>query len=647
MHNMNIFLVGDPHLRQVALQSQLLPGKHIQLVEREQLGDRLASCDPAAVVVLLLLASFDAEELLSMDLLCERYGVGWVSCHFEWGVGWLGPVIDGASAIRYRDVLLRRVCAAPNLELHHALSSPPRTAYLPTTPELVWILALLCIELRQWRMGHACRLVNAELMVNPLTGEIRDYPLLPMPDRGVLSGSSPCEVYDDMTALVNERTGIVLNLIPVTHHLSIPQSLTTMQAYLPQMQRYDPTWYNVTTSLGSGFESPLTARMSAIGEAVERYCMNYFVPQQIITSSYQELSGRGEYAIDPETLVLFSDAIYETRGCPFTRFTQTTECFWRRGYSLTHRRPAWLPLPLVHTHWQVPPFDAQPLFCDTFYPGVAAGRTLEQALVAGIEEVIERDSMMVWWMNRQPLPSLRLPPKLLDLWSGLPIEKGQRAWSMAIPNEFGIPVVAGVVEQTYEQLLNIGFACRHDPSAAILKAWAEALTLQERSRDLNRSDSLLRVELANDASSVLKPWRADRQYRDSYQPNFRDMTHTVCAEQFYLDPRAIEAVRSWVDLPPTQLIEDVPLLADRSLATYQERVEARGYEIFYCDLTTPDLRMAGWHVVRVIIPGLMPEFPAAFPHTGRERAQRAAVQLGWRNAPLDEDELNYLPIPYA
>jgi ribosomal protein S12 methylthiotransferase accessory factor len=49
----------------------------------------------------------------------------------------------------------------------------------------------------------------------------------------------------------------------------------------------------------------------------------------------------------------------------------------------------------------------------------------------------------------------------------------------------------------------------------------------------------------------------------------------------------------------------------------------------------------------VLIPGLIPEFPAAFPHTGRGRAQQAAVRLGWQTTPLAEADLNLMPIPYA
>src|SRR5574340_595049 len=81
--------------------------------------------------------------------------------------------------------------------------------------------------------------------------------------------------------------------------------------------------------------------------------------------------------------------------------------------------------------------------------------------------------------------------------------------------------------------------------------------------------------------------------------------------------------------------------------TYEKVLEDQGYEIFYADITTPDVAVAGIHVVRALVPGLVPNFPAAFPFLGQGRVQQAAVTLGWRTAPFTEAELNYFPMPHA
>lgn len=316
---------------------------------------------------------------------------------------------------------------------------------------------------------------------------------------------------------------------------------------------------------------------------------------------------------------------------------------WVRGFSLTKNCPAWLPLSLVCVNYLSGEFKNDPVTNYLQFSGIAAGATIEAALVSAIEELIERDATTVWWMNRHPLPSLKLPAFLEALWEGAPRQAGQRAWLIYIENEFDIPVIAGVLENTNEHYLNIGFAARPDPVSAGLKAWTEALTLQEGSRDLALADSLIRqaMEWGLTAYVDLKPWRADRRYLDDYRADFRDVSDLMCQQQIFLDPRAIEAVRPWVDTPATRPMESVPCLSDRTLATYQGRIESRGFEIFFVELTTPDVALTGLRVVRVLIPGLAPNFPAAFPTVGGGRIQQTAVRLGWRTTPLAEDELNY------
>lgn len=147
--------------------------------------------------------------------------------------------------------------------------------------------------------------------------------------------------------------------------------------------------------------------------------------------------------------------------------------------------------------------------------------------------------------------------------------------------------------------------------------------------------------------NVLKPWRADRAYLDSYRADFQDVTHLMMQLQVGIDPKLISSLRPWVDVSQTYALADIPALPDRTLATYRQRLESRGYEIFYIDITLPDIALTGMRTTRVIVPGLVPNTPAAFPPLGNGRIQQMAVQLGWRLEPLPVEELNYLPMPHA
>jgi ribosomal protein S12 methylthiotransferase accessory factor len=415
------------------------------------------------------------------------------------------------------------------------------------------------------------------------------------------------------------------------------------------MRRSGP-WRTDRTTAGTSFESEHNARQAAIGEAVERYCGNLIQPGLLRRASWRELTEAGEYALDPDSLVLFSEKQYAAAGFPFTRFTADLETFWVAGRSLTRDRPAWLPASLSYANWHTGPYEVTPPIANLYFAGLAAGPDLDFAITSALQEIVERHASMVWWSNAQPLPSIRaFPPDLAALWDGAIARAGQRAWLIPLPNQFGIPVMAGIVEHTGDGLFTAGFAARSDPRQAALKAWAEALTLQDGARNLDRSGGGYRqaIERGEVTDKHIKPWRADRRYLDDYRPDFRDVVDLMCQLQIFLDPRAAEHVRPWVDTPAGPSIDDVPTMPDSSLRGYTQAIESKGFEIFYADLTTRDVASAGMRVVRVFVPGLIGNFSAAFPYQGKGRLRAAAVELGWRPTPIAEEEINTFPLPHA
>ncbi|MFI6910397.1 YcaO-like family protein [Nonomuraea sp. NPDC050394] len=609
--------------------------------------DATLAANPGCVVVALR-DRLDVPFLEWLNDLCAAGGVRWAQFHLDQGRGWAGPAVQPGSAPDYRDLLGRRRTAAELPDVEEALMAPPAYGrpYLPPAAELRWMVSAFMLDLARWLgdgEGEGDALMPwAELELNPVTLEAIRHPLLPLPDRPLRDPGPPL----DQEALVDARTGLITGLPVFPHHESIPRDLVTVQSNVADMRRLY-TWANNIVCGGSRFGDPEGARLSAIGEAVERYCGNCVTDKvDVREASYEEL--KGEYALDPERLVLYSDRLYDSPGFPFVRFERDLPTHWVRGRSLTAGRDVWVPASMVYVNWYMDDYAQVPPTNYLYYPGIAAGPSLEWAITSGIEEIIERDITMIWWMNAHPLPAVRPGSELDALWAGRPAEMGQRAWLIHLDNEFGVPVMAGVLENRDEGLLNVGFAARPDPVEAARKAWTEALTLQDGSRDLDDPDGLTFTAIAEGwVSAPLKPWRADQAYLDSYDPGFRDVNDLMCQQQVFLDPRAAEIVRPWLDTPATRDVDDLPRLPDRSLDTYRKLVESRGYEIVYVELTTQDVAKAGLRVVRVLIPGLVPNFPAAFPFLGRRRIQDEPVRLGWRERPLAEEELNHFPLPHA
>ncbi|MFE0427085.1 YcaO-like family protein [Streptomyces sp. NPDC058953] len=73
----------------------------------------------------------------------------------------------------------------------------------------------------------------------------------------------------------------------------------------------------------------------------------------------------------------------------------------------------------------------------------------------------------------------------------------------------------------------------------------------------------------------------------------------------------------------------------------------QGFRAVAVDLTTPEVRAAGLHVTRVLVPGLSCNAPAAFPFLGGRRLYEEPVGRGWVAGPLREDDLVLDPLPFS
>ncbi|MFC5748803.1 YcaO-like family protein [Actinomadura rugatobispora] len=603
----------------------------------------IATVESDDTVLLALSDHLDRAFLRDVDRRCRQRSLRWSHFHFERERGWFGPHVDPENGPDAEDLLARRAAAAADPHVLAALDGPPLIGdrYLPPVGELFWMLGAVLTDLGRWVAGLPARGAWHEVELDPVELAVSAHPVLPLP------GSSPAASIAALPGapsdlLVDERTGIIRRVVDVEHHPSIPRTLTTVHARTSDVSRVTP-WRNDPVAGGSTFGDRAAAEHAAVGEAVERYCGNVVRHDLVTQASFAELRERGESAVDPRKLVLFSQRMYESPGFPFVPFTADRKVHWVRGRSLTHDVPAWLPASMVYANWHSLSVSEGPFINPVFYSGIAAGSSLDSALDAALYEVVERHVTMVWWLNAHPVPSVRPTPELEALWSDGTGESPMRHWLIQLPNEFSVPVLAGCVEHAADGLLTIGFAARQDAAEAGRKAWAEALTLHDIARDLARPLGAYRAAAEHgmiDASS-LKPARADRRYLDDYRGDFRDVTDLMCQVQVHLDPRAHDLIRPWIDMPAeTDLAPPGP-------SDLRGAVEARGYEVFYADITTADVAAAGLRVVRVLVPGLVPNSPAAFPYLGNGVVQRAAVELGWRSDPLSEDELNLVPMPHA
>ncbi len=199
---------------------------------------------------------------------------------------------------------------------------------------------------------------------------------------------------------------------------------------------------------GGKGRTDLDARVSALCEAVERYSASRFRDEATVLGSYRDLAPE---AVHPGECMLFDARQYQERerwnapGIPFQHvpepFDEDTKTEWTPVWSLTGNTHRLLPTDLLYFGGD----GIASIVADS--NGNAAGGTVEDAILQGFLELVERDAVALWWYNRTRHAGVDLD-SFGDPWiSALPDrfrELDRTIWVLDLTADLGIPVMAAV-----------------------------------------------------------------------------------------------------------------------------------------------------------------------------------------------------------
>jgi ribosomal protein S12 methylthiotransferase accessory factor len=377
---------------------------------------------------------------------------------------------------------------------------------------------------------------------------------------------------------------------------------------------------NLRGQSGGKGKSEIQAKVSAVCEAIERYCAVCDGDEPAVRAAYADLGP--DQAVHPAELLLFSAAQYEHRKewnhDPAHRLQRVPEPFhddvpvdWTPAWSLTHERRRLVPAAYA---WYGHPDMREHAYSFADSNGTAAGNCLEEAILQGFFELAERDAVALWWYNRLRRPAVDLDSlhdpyadALRELYAGL----GRSLCMIDLTSDLGIPVFGAVshrVGHRCEDIL-VSFGAHLDPRIAVLRTLTELNqflpAVEQRDADGDTS------YIENDTGTLA--WWRDAKV----------------ASEPWLRPD---------DSVPPRTLADYPVPADDDLATCVARcvqaTAAVGGEVIVLDQSRPDLDLA---VVRVMVPG-MRHF---WRRLGPGRLYDVPVKLGWLAEPTPEDKVNH------
>jgi ribosomal protein S12 methylthiotransferase accessory factor len=369
--------------------------------------------------------------------------------------------------------------------------------------------------------------------------------------------------------------------------------------------------------------TPLHGKVSALCEAIERHSGYFHGDEERIVGSYTELADR---AIHPNECLLFADRQFSDRthwNASHSSFQYVCEPFgedtvtsWTPVWSLTEQRHRLLPTAMLY--FDVPrEYGGGAVSADS--NGNAAGASLEDALLQGLLELVERDAVALWWYNRTQAPSVDLDSfgdRWIDEMRDVYTAMHREVWVLDVSSDVGIPTMAAMSRRTDKVCEDImfGFGAHPDPKVALIRALTEMNQLVPTVAEVGADDT------------------DDSGYGWSDRDAVQWWRTATLAGQAYLRPDpAVPAKRlaDYAHTPTNDLHDDI--------TTIQHKLEDLGLTVLVLDQTRPDV---GLPVVKAIVPGMRGFWSRFAPG----RLFDVPVALGRLDHPTPYDDLNPLPL---
>lgn len=390
-----------------------------------------------------------------------------------------------------------------------------------------------------------------------------------------------------------------------------------------------------------------TSEAVAVLEALERYGGSNPAGKRTVVRA--ALADLGEPALDPRRLGMHEDDLYGQLPHLYRPFTEESVCNWVWGYSLTAQSPVLVPESCAY-FWTLNHPD--PVFLADTTNGCALGSCLEEAILYGILEVVERDAFLLTWHSRIPAGAIDLDaaddraPAITA--AAITQATGYRVSLFDITTEVGIPCVwamaahprladGGLPPDTGELALFCASGSHLTPERAALSAL---------------------VELGPQLAGAIKRFPARRADAAAYLARPDDVRTIFDHAVAFGDPRAYQRLGFLTQspAPPVPLAgagreRSWPAHADLrdDLLEMVGRFRRENMEVIVVNQTGPEHRALGLHCVRVLIPGTL---PLTYGHWRRRlrnlpRLLTLPHRLGHTEAPLSLADVNQLPHPFA
>lgn len=336
------------------------------------------------------------------------------------------------------------------------------------------------------------------------------------------------------------------------------------------------------------------ARAVGIIEGLERYTSTRPRDRQFVV--HDCLSSLGEVALDPRRFGWYSEQAYHDNTRWLTRFDENLKVDFVWGYSFRRSSPVLVPAQLVY---YMEPSGGDPTYVIDSSVGCSMGSVPEEAILHGLLEVLERDAFLLHWYAEHSLaafdvmectdPEVRSHNRRLQ-------SENYEVFALDGTTDFGVPAVILFARNRRNAIPYAGcIAAVHPrPERALRKAFRELIPgIRRYGKEVREEKYEHALRLAEDHSRV-------RTMEDhAYLYCLPQSAHAL---EFLLKEGKRTSLKqlqnSGVEFCSTDLTDELQRIVSRVLPL--------AYDIVVVNQTAPELRHAGLHCYKVLVPGSVP-----------------------------------------
>ncbi len=428
---------------------------------------------------------------------------------------------------------------------------------------------------------------------------------------------APEETLKNTAAHLNPLTGVIHDHQPLLKVSDGPAFIYGATFSIPQKDQ--PPVFKV--SYGKG-KTDAQAKTSAICEALEIYSRTFQEGMYTVVSTFEDQEG----AIHPQSVLHYSAEQYEERemlnASSFAvtdhipePFDESIEINWTAIWSLSEERFRYLPTAYCYDRVR----DTGRRFCACDSNGHAAGNNLEEAILQGFFELVERDSIALWWYNLARVPGIDLAsfsdPFIDDTIEFL-ASVGRNLVVLDITTDLGIPSFVAVSARKGQDGSHVvlGFGAHIDARLSVQRAVSELFQRLFVALAIEREE----VQASNVYNEVQLYW----------------WDEVTLSNHPFLKPSETDSLRS---------ANTYPLIEERFLGNLLKRciniTANAGLEMLVLDQTNQDI---GLSVAKVVVPGLRHQKRRLAPG----RLYDVPMALGWTQQKRSARDLNPLSMMF-